>query len=137
MSVSNNLKNQNKTLQSNNYDLAERTTKFGQDILLFCKKLEKDEISKPLISQIVRSATSIGANYREANCAISKKDFILKISLCRKESGETEHWLTMLSTIFPEEKTILRNLWQENHQLSLIFSKIFASSKNKETQSKT
>jgi four helix bundle protein len=129
MSVANNIKNQHKDLQANNYDLTERTTKFGQDILLFCKKLAKDEISKPLISQIVRSATSIGANYREANCAVSKKDFILKISLCRKEANETEHWLTMLSTIFPEEKTELRNLWQENHQLSLIFSKIYTSSK--------
>jgi four helix bundle protein len=130
MSVANNLKNENKILQSNNYDLTERTTKFGQDILIFCKKLVKDEISKPIISQIVRSGTSIGANYREANCAISKKDFVLKISLCRKEANETEHWLTMFSTIFPEKKTDLRNLWQENHQLSLIFSKIYTSSKN-------
>lgn len=135
MSVANNLKNQDKDLQSNNYDLTERTTKFGQDILLFCKKLAKDEISKPIISQIVRSGTSIGANYREANCAFSKKDFILKISLFRKEANETEHWLTTLSTIFPEEKTELRNLWQENHQLSLIFSKIYTSSKTSKNTS--
>lgn len=58
-----------------NYDLEERTAKFGENIIDFIKSLEKNEINKPLINQIIRSATSIGANYMEANQASSKKDF--------------------------------------------------------------
>lgn len=134
MSVSNNLDNLNKDLQSPGYNLVERTTEFGKNILVLCKTLQQDSISKHLISQIVRSATSIGANYREANCAVSKKDFALKISHCRKECNETEHWLTILSTIFPKRKEELRLLWQENHELTMIFTKIYTSTrKNTET----
>lgn len=73
------------------YDLEERTAKFGEDIIDFVQKLFKNEISRPLISQIVRSATSIGANYMEANQAASKKDFKNKIHICRKEANETKH----------------------------------------------
>ncbi|MEI8097173.1 MAG: four helix bundle protein [Candidatus Moraniibacteriota bacterium] len=57
------------------FDLEERTAQFGESIILFCKTLKQDTITKPLISQIVRSATSVGANYMEANGASSKKDF--------------------------------------------------------------
>jgi len=68
------------------YDLEERTGKFGESVILFVQKLNRNEINKPLISQIVRSSTSVGANYMEANGASSKKDFKNKILICRKES---------------------------------------------------
>lgn len=68
------------------YDLQERTAKFGETIIVFCKTLERNVISLPLIAQIVRSATSIGANYMEANSASSKKDFTNKIFICKKGS---------------------------------------------------
>ena len=67
------------------YDLEERTAEFGKQALLFAKGLEMGEINRVLISQFVRSATSIGANYMEADAAESKKDFRHKISLCKKE----------------------------------------------------
>jgi len=86
------------------YDLEERTAKFGEQIILFCRSLQKDEITKPLINQLVRSSTSIGANYMEANRGSSKKDFSNKISLCLKESNETKHWLRMLATALNEKK---------------------------------
>ena len=54
------------------YDLEERTAKFGESIIVLCKKIKQDTITRPLISQLVRSATSIGANYMEANGASSK-----------------------------------------------------------------
>ena len=76
---------------SNNYDLEERTAKFGEDIIDFCKSVNQDAIVKPLISQLVRSATSIGANYMEANGASSKQDFKNKIFICKKASQETKH----------------------------------------------
>lgn len=68
----------------NKYDLEKRTSKFGGDVILFCRKLSQDTITKPLISQLIRSATSVGANYMEANAASSKKDFKNKIHICKK-----------------------------------------------------
>jgi four helix bundle protein len=107
-----------------NFNLEERTAKFGEKIILFCKDLNQDTISKPLISQLIRSATSVGANYMEANGASSKTDFRNKIYICKKESQETKHWLRMLSSYFPEKKDQLRLLWGEVQELTLIFQKI-------------
>lgn len=116
---------------NNKYDLEERTAKFGESVIKFCKILELNTISRPIVSQIVRSATSIGANYMEANNASSKKDFANKIFICKKESQETKHWLRMLSTCFPERKEDLKSLWQETHELTMIFQKITNSLRNK------
>ena len=77
-----------------------------------------------MINQLVRSATSIGANYMEADCAESKKDFIHKIGICKKESKETTHWLHMMAVANPERSGDCRVLWKEAHELTLIFSAI-------------
>jgi len=114
---------------SNKYNLEERTAKFGEKVIDFCKLLHQDSISKPLITQIVRSGTSIGANYMEANGASSKKDFVNKIFLCKKEAQETKHWLRMLACYYPDLKEKIRNIWQEAQELTLIFQKIISSSK--------
>ena len=106
------------------YDLEERTAKFGENIICFVKKLSKDLINTPLINQIVKSSTSVGANYMEANQASSKKDFKNKIYICRKESNETKHWLRMIVVAVPELKEKARVLWQEAHELNLIFNAI-------------
>ena len=63
-------------MTTKNFDLEDRTAKFGEDIIIFCKTIEDSYVTRPLISQIVRSATSVGANYMEANAASSKKDFM-------------------------------------------------------------
>jgi four helix bundle protein len=104
------------------YNLEERTAKFGEDIIDFVKPLKSNEVNRPLIGQIVRSATSIGANYMEADGAESKKDFIHKIALCKKESKETKHWLRMITKANPQIDC--RNLSKEAHELALIFSSI-------------
>ena len=89
-------------------------------------------ISKPIIVQLVRSSTSVGANYREANSASSKKDFTNKIAIARKEINETKYWIELLADIIEEVKKVeLRVCWKEAHELSLIFNKIYHSSKNK------
>src|SRR3989344_1875027 len=88
----------------NNYDLEERTAVFGEHIIQFCRKAKRDSIVLPLLTQLVRSATSIGANYMEANGASSQKDFANKIYICKKESLETKHWLRMLGKYYPEDK---------------------------------
>lgn len=112
------------------YDLAERTSKFGEEIIDFCKSIKQDNISSPLVNQLVRSGTSIGANYMEANCASSEKDFNNKIYICKKEAQETKHWLRMIARYFSQTDKV-KALWQECHELNLIFQKITQSLKEK------
>lgn len=114
---------------SKQYDLEERTAKFGENIIDLCQQLRQDVISRPLISQLIRSSTSIGANYMEANGAISKKDFTNKIFICRKECQETRHWLRMLIRCCPDIKDKIIVSGQEAQELTLIFGKIGSSLK--------
>lgn len=114
---------QNQNVQKK-FDLVERTSNFGVQAILFSKGLKENIINKPLISQFVRSSTSIGANYMEADCAESKKDFRHKIGLCKKEAKETAYWLHMISANNPDKTDDCRKLWKESHELTLIFSSI-------------
>lgn len=114
------------------YDLEERCAKFGEDVIKFCKKITKSEIVKPLINQLIRSATSIGTNYMEANQASSKKDFKNKIRISQKESDESKHWLRMISIADESQKEQCRNLWKKSHELTLIFAKISRNCEEKE-----
>ena len=106
-------------------DLEDRTEKFGLEVIRVCKTIPQDAISRPLISQIVRAATSVGANYAEAQGASSKKDFANKIYICRKEVQETRHWLKMLSGVSSD--SAIKVLSGECHELILIFQKISSS----------
>ena len=114
-----------------NYDLEDRTKRFSKGIINLLKKIRKDEINRNIISQLIRSAASIGANYCEANNASSKKDFRNKIFICKKEIQETKYWLELLAESNPENKEELRKLWQEVHEFTLIFNKISKSLKEK------
>ena len=116
---------------SNKYDLEERTAKFGESVIEFCKSVKQDAITKSLISQLVRSGTSIGANYMEANAASSKKDFQNKIFICKKEAQETKHWLRMLKSCFKDKVPELDLLWKEAQELTFIFQKITTTLRTK------
>lgn len=111
------------------YDLKERTSRFGEEIVKFAKKIPKDVITIPTIGQFVKSGTSIGANYREADCAESKADFIHKIGICAKESSETIHWLRMVLTAVPEIIEEINAHLNEVTGLNLIFNAMRNSSK--------
>jgi len=111
------------------YDLSERTARFGENIIAFAGTLSNNPINRPIVGQLVRSGTSIGANYMEADVAESKKDFLHKIGVCRKEAKETMHWLRMVAKAEPSVKEGCRKLYQEAHELVLIFSKIAQSKK--------
>ncbi len=111
------------------YDLEERTAKFGEAVIAFCRSIKEDSITRPLVSQLIRSATSIGANYCEANNASSKKDFRNKIFICKKEAQETKHWFRMIATAAPSVKEEAKKLWQECQELTLIFQKIITTLK--------
>ena len=95
------------------YDLEERTAKFAESVIAFAKTVPKSVVNFPLIRQLVRSATSVGANYCEADDASSRKDFRHKIGLCRKEARETKYWLRMVATAESEKAAEARPLWQE------------------------
>ncbi len=111
--------------------LIERTAKMGEGIIVFCQSIPQNIITSHLISQLVRSGTSIGANYSEANEASSKKDFINKISIANKEAKETKHWIRMMIKAVPNCKNRATELWQEAQELNLIFSAIIRSAKAK------
>ena len=111
------------------FDLDERTEKFGEDTIEFAKDIPKNPITLPLIQQLFKAATSVGANFSEANCAESKKDFEHKIGICKKESKETKHWLRMIAKANPNRKDQCKKLWKEAQELTLIFSSILRPKK--------
>ena len=113
------------------YDLEERTAKFGEDVIEFAKKIPKNFITYSIINQLIKSATSIGANYCEADEAESGKDFKHKLGIAKKESRETKHWLRMITKAMPELKEKSKVLWLEAKELSLIFNSIINKIKNK------
>ncbi|MCI0332120.1 MAG: four helix bundle protein [Planctomycetes bacterium] len=106
------------------YDLEERTAVFAERVIDFALDVERNAVTMPLITQLVRAGTSIGANYCEADDAESKRDFRHKIGLCRKEARETKYWFRMIARAAPLSKPPARPLWQEAKELHLIFSKI-------------
>ena len=109
-----------------NYDLEERTAKFSENLIIFCKLCPKNVITIPLIDQLIRSGTSMGANYCEANGASSKKDFRNKIFICKKESKETQYWLRIIGSSLDNEnlRKDCQKLLQEARELGMIFSSI-------------
>ena len=123
---SNEIKNSNERV----FDLEERTGRFGEMIIEFVKTLERNEINRSLIGQLVDAGTSVGANYMEADGAESKKDFRHKIAICKKEAKETKHWLRMIRKANPHKAAECQRLWQEAHELTLIFSSIILAKKS-------
>ncbi|MDD4290588.1 MAG: four helix bundle protein [Patescibacteria group bacterium] len=111
------------TKQERAIKLEERTLKFSESIIKFCNSLEYSSSVKILINQLVRSATSIGANYIEANNSSSKRDFRNKIYICRKEANETRYWLKLMLSYYKDNIEIYE-LIQESQEFCLIFDKI-------------
>jgi len=106
-------------------DLEERTAAFGEAVIRFAKGMSYDAVGAPLITQLVRSATSVGANYCEADDAGSRKEFRHRISICRKEAREAKHWLRMVVAADGRLREQAKPLWKEAKELNLIFSAIF------------
>lgn len=114
------------------YDLEERTARFGERIIDFARQLPENTITRPLIAQLVRAGTSIGANYSEADEANSKKDFANKIAIAKKETKETKYWLRLIAHTLPACRDEARILWAEAQELNLIFAAIVRSSYRRE-----
>ncbi len=120
----------NKSQANNNktnhkaYDLEERTLDFSKLTIQFCTKLPKTVITVKIIDQLIRSSTSIGANYREANDAVSKKDFKHRLYIARKEAKETSYWLELIDATDIRNIEELLRLKDECIQLRNILSSI-------------
>jgi len=106
------------------FDLEERTGRFGEAVICFAKRIPINLVTTPLIPQLVRSAVSVGANYLEADDADSKKDFRYRIGVARREARETKHHLRMVVAAEPQLREDARALWQEAKELNLIFGAI-------------
>jgi len=107
------------------FDLEERTAKFGEAVIRFCKKIPQSPENFRLISQLVGCSTSVGANYCEANENVSKKDFKNTIARCVKEAKETKFFLRMIAASEPALTHEARKLYREAAELHLIFASIY------------
>ena len=112
------------------YDLEERTFQFAKSVRLLVKSVPKTIANIEDSKQVVRSSGSVGANYIEANEALSKKDFMMRVKICRKEAKESAYWLRLLiKTNDLHEKLNFEGLMQEAIELKKIFSAIIVKSK--------
>ncbi|MBZ0165490.1 MAG: four helix bundle protein [Candidatus Omnitrophica bacterium] len=107
------------------YDLEERTLVFAANVRGLVKKLPRNLTNFEDCKQLTRASGSIGANYIEANEALGKKDFLMKLRICRKEAKESKYWLNLIDTREDQALTELKdNLLQESHELMCIFGSI-------------
>jgi len=118
-----------KTQNAKRYDLEDRTFKFAKEVRAFVKKLPKTTANIEDGKQVIRASGSIGANYIEANEALSKKDFVMRIKICRKEAKESQYWLKLVDTqndsrLIKEQK----DLQKEAMELTNIFGAILRKS---------
>jgi four helix bundle protein len=118
-----------KIQNSSQYDLEERTYRFAENTRAFVKLLDKTIANIEDGKQVIRSSGSVGANYIEANEALSKKDFLMRIKICRKEAKESRYWFRLIDTNNKKELIEQRNsLAQEATELTKIFSAIIQKS---------
>ncbi|OGF24929.1 hypothetical protein A2303_06480 [Candidatus Falkowbacteria bacterium RIFOXYB2_FULL_47_14] len=110
------------------YDLEERTSEYAKRVIRLCRSLPQDPINNRLTGQVVGSAGSTGANYREANDALGKKDFLHRLRISRKEAKESIHWLDCIATANPQVKDRMRELIKEGNEIKNILSKIIINS---------
>ena len=113
-------------IEKKKYDLEDRTFNFAKNVRRFVQKLPHSILLRDDISQLIRSSGSIGANYIEANESLGKKDFSMRIKICRKEAKETVYWLKLfseqkLSTVIENDRVLLED---EASQLMHIFGAI-------------
>lgn len=117
--------------KSNNpQQLEKRLKNFALRVLNLSRALSKTPENRTYGNQLIRSSSSVGANYAEATCALTKKDFTHEINKCRKEAKETLYWLDLLSEANPELKSKMGHLIDESQQIVKIFQSSVSTAKN-------
>lgn len=120
----------NNVPNSKQYDLEDRTLRFARDVRTFIKPLPKTISNFEDCKQLARSSGSVGANYIEANESLSKRDFVMRIKICRKEAKESKFWLLLVDTNNDQEVENNRNkLIKESSELTKIFGAIIEKCK--------
>ena len=114
---------------SKQYDLEERTLKFAKEVIKFVKILPRTIANIEIIKQLIRASGSVGANYIEANEALSKKDFIMRVKICRKEAKESRYWLKLIEVNGEDAEKQRQLLVQEATELMKIFGAILEKTK--------
>jgi len=113
------------------YDLKKRNLKFVLELVKLARDLPDNRINRIFVDQIIRSASGIGSNYEEADGTPTKKDFIYKMGITKKEAKETKYWLILIqATNESKFKNRIDILLQENEELIRIFSSIIIKSKS-------
>ncbi|MFZ2154024.1 MAG: four helix bundle protein [Candidatus Moraniibacteriota bacterium] len=123
--------NKNRQTKHHIFDLEDRTLEFAKRIVRMCKILPNNTVNFKLIDQIIRSAGSVGANYREANDSLSKKDFLMRMKIARKESKETEFWLNLIIEANKEIELKINDLLMESIEIKKILSSIIIKSEGR------
>ena len=119
-----------KKQNSKQYDLEDRTFEFARSVRAFVKKLRKSIANIEDGKQVIKASGSVGAHYIEANESLSKKDFIMRIKICRKEAKESRYWLRLIDTYDESElETERKGLVKEATELMNIFGSILSKSK--------
>jgi four helix bundle protein len=111
------------------FDLEKRTTEFAKGVVRLCLKLPRNPINDRLVSQVVGSSGSVGANYREANDALGKKDFAQRMKIARREAKETLHWLELIGEANIQAAQSVSLLMKEADELKRILSAIIKKTK--------
>lgn len=114
---------------SKQYDLEERTLRFAKEVIVFVNILTKTMANNEIIKQVIRSSGSVGANYIEANEALSKKDFAMRVKICRKEAKESGYWLKLIELRGEDTEQKRQMLIDEATQLAKIFGAIVGKSR--------
>ena len=109
---------------SKQYDLEERTLRFAKDVIVFVNTLPKTMANVEIIKQVIRSSGSVGANYIEANEALSKKDFAMRVKICRKEAKESSYWFKLIELRGEDAEKRRQSLISEATELTKIFGSI-------------
>ena len=117
-------------------DLEERTKKFALEVIKFVAELPRNKITNVLGYQLLKCGTSIGANYREANRAQSRKDFIHKIAVVEKEASETQYWLELCDALQIGDLKTRSWLLSESGELLAIFTSIGKTAKRRQKSKK-
>jgi four helix bundle protein len=110
------------------FDLERRTTEFAKAVIRVCKNLSRNAMNDRLVGQVVGASGSVGANYREANDALGKKDFIQRLKIARREAKESHHWLELILEANTNKDAEIKPLIREAEELKNILSSIIIKS---------
>ncbi len=105
-----------------NSELIEKTEKFGEEVIRFCRNVCQDNITQTLTIQLVKAATNIGATIVKTDGNLTQSNLINRLNVCREFCFETKHWIRMIAEADSDSREAGRELWKETQELVVIFT---------------